>query len=349
MCKPNQKKLLEGLAGKGIELNARALARYTAENGVLVNVHCSRKRGRIGLPPKMLGIHPEKWKDDSQEFFAEHINMGRLTLIPKEKEAILSNLEGKARSLVEKASVNGNYVPLVAYDELRTDFEELRKQYLDAIDAVAQEWGPITENFKSGVRHMVDSRCKKVLKRDRERLIATILSAIPSESDYRTSADLTLEVRAFPTTGVTTEGLAPDLQDSLNATWKNDVVANAIKGIEVGIGEIFSLCCSILATYTKAGKIHGRSTNALNRIAVRAKKLNVFANPMLESLASRLENIGDLDDCDIADRVEDCMLDAIQYARATGIKLDMSKCIYSAEQLDDMLAARKMFEEKKGA
>ena len=75
MCKLNEKRLLEGLSGKGIELNARALARYTAENGVLVNVHCSRKRGHIGLPPKLLGIHPEKWKDDSQEFFAEHINM----------------------------------------------------------------------------------------------------------------------------------------------------------------------------------------------------------------------------------------------------------------------------------
>lgn len=350
MCKPNQKKLLEGLAGKGIELNARALARYTAENGVLVNVHCSRKRGHIGLPPKMLGIQPEKWKDDSQEFFQEHINLGRLTLIPKEKEALLSSLEGKARSLVEKASANGNYVPLVAYEELREDFEEVRKQYFNAVEQVAQEWDSITENFKSGVRQMVESRCgKKVLKRDRERLIANILSAIPSESEYRSYADLTLEVRAFPTTGVTTEGLAPDLQDALNATWKDDVVANAIKGIEAGIGEIFSLCCSIMATYTKAGKIHGRSTNALNRIAVRAKKLNVFANPMLESLASRLENVGDLDDSDVADRVEDCLLDAVQYAQATGINLDMSKCGYSEDQLNDMLEARKMFEEQKGA
>ena len=174
------------------------------------------------------------------------------------------------------------------------------------------------------------------------------MSAIPSESDYRAYADLTLEVRAFPTTGVTTEGLAPDLQDALNATWKDDLVANAIKGIETGIGEIFSLCCKIIGTYTKAGKIHGRSTNALNRIAVRAKKINVFANPMLESLASRLENVGNLSDADVADCVEDCLLDAVQYARATGINLDMSKCPYTEEQLDDMLEARKMFE-KKGA
>lgn len=350
MCKLNEKRLLEGLSGKGIELNARALARYTAENGVLVNVHCSRKRGHIGLPPKLLGIHPEKWKDDSQEFFAEHINMGRLTMIPKDKETLLSSLEGRARSLVEKASVNGNYVPLASYDELRADFEEVRKQYFGAVEEVAQGWSAITEDFKKGVREMVEARCrKKMLKRDREKLIASILSAIPSESDYRAYADLTLEVRAFPTTGVTTEGLAPDLQDALNATWKDDVVANAIKGIEMGIGEIFSLCCSIMTTYTNVGKIHGRSTNALNRIAVRAKKINVFANPMLESLASRLENVGDLNDADVADCVEDCLLDTVQYARTTGISLDMSKCCYTEEQLTDMLGARKMFEEKKGA
>lgn len=96
------------------------------------------------------------------------------------------------------------------------------------------------------------------------------------------------------------------------------------------------------------GKIHGRSTNALNRIAARSKKLNVFANPMLESLASRLECIGDLNDDDIAERVEDCLLDAIQYARSTGINLDMSECPYTEEQIRDMLEVKVKFE-KKGA
>lgn len=349
MCKVNELRLLEGLTGKGITLNTRSLAKYTADNGVLANVRCTRRRGNITLPPKALGLHPDKWKDSSQEFFAEHVNLGRLTLIPKEKEAKLSQLEGQARSLVEKATVNGNYVPLCALSELREDFKEIRQQYLDAVEDVAQNWESITEDFKTGVQKMVAARCKgKVLKRDRERVIKEIFSRIPSMADYRSYATMELELRAFPTTGVTTEGLLPDLEDALNATWKDDVVANAIKGIEAGIGEIFSQCCRIIDTYTRVGKIHGRSTNAPNRIAARSKKLNVFANPMLESLASRLECIGDLNDDDIAERVEDCLLDAIQYARSTGINLDMSECPYTEEQIRDMLEVKVKFE-KKGA
>ena len=37
MCKKNEVKLLEGLTGKGVTLNTRSLARYTADNGVLVS------------------------------------------------------------------------------------------------------------------------------------------------------------------------------------------------------------------------------------------------------------------------------------------------------------------------
>ena len=51
MCKVNELRLLEGLTGKGITLNTRSLAKYTADNGVLANVRCTRRRGNITLPP----------------------------------------------------------------------------------------------------------------------------------------------------------------------------------------------------------------------------------------------------------------------------------------------------------
>ena len=69
---------------------------------------------------------------------------------------------------------------------------------------------------------------------------------------------------------------------------------------------------------------------------------------MLESLGTRLDRIGDLKDDEIAERLEDCMLDIIQYANATGISLDMSVCPYTAEQIEGMLEVRKMFD-KEGA
>ena len=50
--------LLEGLSGKGIEIRVGSLARYTAENGVLVGISCGRTRGRFTLPPSCWAFVP---------------------------------------------------------------------------------------------------------------------------------------------------------------------------------------------------------------------------------------------------------------------------------------------------
>lgn len=52
------KTLLEGLSDKGIAIRVSTLARYTAENGVLVDITCGRSRGRFTLPPKLSGAQP---------------------------------------------------------------------------------------------------------------------------------------------------------------------------------------------------------------------------------------------------------------------------------------------------
>ena len=70
------KTLLEGLSGKGIQLNTGALARFTAENGVLVDISCGRLRGRVSLPPKMYGLMPEKWDEGSKNFYVDHVASG---------------------------------------------------------------------------------------------------------------------------------------------------------------------------------------------------------------------------------------------------------------------------------
>ena len=57
--------LLEGLSGKGIEIRVGSLARYTAENGVLVGISCGRTRGRFTLPPKLLDVY--KRQDQGRE------------------------------------------------------------------------------------------------------------------------------------------------------------------------------------------------------------------------------------------------------------------------------------------
>ena len=333
--------LLEGLSGKGIEIRVGSLARYTAENGVLVGISCGRTRGRFNLPPKLLGIRPEKWDKGAQSFYVDHISTGSLNMVPKELEARLNQLDTRARRVLYSHTLNGSYMPLAEFEEFKSEFEEVREEYFRTIDLVVAQWDTIRANFLAGVEKVVETKGKRaMLKRDREKLLRELTSGIPTAQEYRARAKMEVTVRAFPSTGGTATGLAPDLQDLVDQTWKDDVTANIVRSIESNLGEIFSKACTIATDYGKTGKVNTRSLNTLVRSAARVKKMNVFANPMLEQLSKSLSTITN-DDMDKAEwQVEEAIVDAWNYARATGINLDMSICPFDEKARESMLAAR---------
>ena len=336
------KALLEGLSGKGISLNTRALAQFTADNGVLVTVRCGRPRGRVSLPPKLLGLQPDKWDKESQNFFSTHVAMGQLTMVPKELDARLNQLDTRARRLAQSYTVNGSYMLLSDYDEFRDAFEEIRDEYLATIARVADQWDDIRDTFIEGVRATVEARGRyKLLKRDRVKMVDEIIRAIPSADEYRSGAYMTLEVRAFPTTGsATAPGLAPDTKNVIDQTWRDDVTANVIRAIETGMGEIFEQASKIAKGYAASGKIDSRSLLSLNRKAERVKKMNIFCNPLLEAVATRLSKLvlGDPETTEM--QVEDAILDIWEYAVRTGVNLDLDVCPFSEDDLNNLLAVR---------
>lgn len=333
--------LLEGLSGKGIEIRVGSLARYTAENGILVGISCGRARGRFTLPPKLLGIRPEKWDKGAQTFYGDHISMGRLNMVPKDLEDRLNQLDTRARRILYSHTLNGSYMPLTEFEEFKSEFEEVREEYFRTIDQVVDQWDIIRANFLAGVETVIETRGKRaMLKRDREKLLHELAAGIPTAEQYRARAKMEVTVRAFPSTGGAATGLAPDLRDMVDQTWKDDVTVNIVKSIESNLGEIFAKACTIATDYGKTGKVNTRSLNTLVRSAARVKKMNVFANPMLEKLAGSLSAITN-DDMDKAEwQVEEAIVDAWNYAKSTGINLDMSICPFDEKALESMLAAR---------
>ncbi|WP_289026399.1 hypothetical protein [uncultured Flavonifractor sp.] len=335
------KTLLEGLSGKGIEIRVSSLARYTAENGVLVGISCGRARGRFSLSPKLLGLAPDRWDKECKAFYGEHVSMGRLNMVPKELEDRLNQLDTKARRILQAHTVNGTYMPLAEFEDFKAEFEETREEYFRTIQEVVGQWDKIRDDFIAGVRRTVETRGRRTtLKRDRERMVREIISAIPTAREYEARAKMEVTVRAFPTIGAATAGLEPDIQGLVDKTWRDDVTANIVRSIEMNLGEIFSRACGIAANYGKTGKVETRSLNALARTALRVKKMNVFANPLLEQLAATLSTVTN-DDSEKAEfQVEEAIVDAWNYARATGISLDMRVCPFDEKALEDMLTAR---------
>ena len=234
------KTLLEGLSGKGIEIRVSSLARYTAENGVLVGISCGRARGRFSLSPKLLGLAPDRWDKECKAFYGEHVSMGRLNMVPKELEDRLNQLDTKARRILQAHTVNGTYMPLAEFEDFKAEFEETREEYFRTIQEVVGQWDKIRDDFIAGVRRTVETRGRRTtLKRDRERMVREIISAIPTAREYEARAKMEVTVRAFPTIGAATAGLEPDIQGLVDKTWRDDVTANIVRSIEMNLGEIF--------------------------------------------------------------------------------------------------------------
>lgn len=337
----NIKKLLEGMAGEGISLNTPSVAKYMAERIVTVNVSCSRKRGHVSLPAKLLGLRPEKWDEGSKAFYSDHISMGRLQMVPKDLDNKLNQLETRARRCVASYTIDGcSCMPVSMYGEFKEEFATIRKEYLETIEEVASQWETIRSSFLDGVRTTVYARTKRsMVKRDRDRLINSIAMAIPTASEYRGCAKMTAQVRVMPTSA-TVEGLEEDIQGLVNETWRDDVVANVVRSIEHSIGELFAKCGKIAGGYAKTGRVDARTVASLQRSAEKVRKMNVFANPMLETLAKSLSEINGDDDDRVEEAVESALVDIWAYAKSTSIKLDMSVCPIDEDMFNKMLSLR---------
>ena len=167
-------------------------------------------------------------------------------------------------------------------------------------------------------------------RREAKKVLVLLSDGLPSDYNGGTRAGLDDVRDAVREAPVSYTHL--DVYKRQDQTWKDDVTANIVRSIESNLGEIFSKACTIATDYGKTGKVNTRSLNTLVRSAARVKKMNVFANPMLEQLSKSLSTITN-DDMDKAEwQVEEAIVDAWNYARATGINLDMSICPFDEKR-----------------
>ena len=67
MADVNQKKLLEGIGGKGIEVGIRSLAKFMACAGVLVTPHVGRMRGYVS-PVRFMALSQRRCPSQVRRF-----------------------------------------------------------------------------------------------------------------------------------------------------------------------------------------------------------------------------------------------------------------------------------------
>lgn len=337
----NQKKLLEGISGPGIDVNIRSLAKFMACAGVLVTPHVGRMRGYVSLPGSVYGVKPEKMSESGSAFYHERVSQGHLNFIPREDEAYLATLEKRLRRAVENYSVSDGFMPMAAYDNLKSDFEDIRTAYYAKKDEIVSRWDTILDEFEVGAREMLNGM--RLAKRMQEQVLNEFMAEVPSRTEYSRSFKMSLRVHAFPSeVNEELTGLQNTVAADVLETWKDDVVSTAILSIERQIGIGWDKMLSAMRQYLKDNAIKGTTINALLRYAEEMKWKNVFNNPAITDLSQSLAALkGVIVVEEKAEIIEDALVSLYDYAKTARLELDWKGSPYSQQTLEDMLNVKR--------
>jgi len=340
MCKINQRQLFKGIAGDGIDVSIRSLAKFMACAGVLVTPHVGRIRGYISLPGSVYGIKPEKMTETGSAFYSERVSQGHLCFVPREDDAKLAMLEKRLRRAVEGYSLSDGFIPMRGYERLKSDFEAIRSEYFAKRDEIVSRWDTLIKDFQYGAGEMLDGM--RIPKKMREQILKEFLAEVPTRQKYFDSFSMTLKVHAFPAeVSQELQGLQNSIASDVLDTWKEDVVSTAILSIEKQVGIGWSKMLSAMRQYVKDGTIKINTINALLKYADEMKWKNVFNNISLTELSTSLGGLEKASDADSkAEIIEDSLIALYAYTKDVGIELDWEKSPYKQSQLDDLLFAK---------
>lgn len=330
----NAKKVLEGLKGDNIEVTVRSLAKYMSSNGVLVKPYIGRARCYIPMPSSVYGVDPSKFSEEGGSFYRSRVSQSHLTFIPPEDDLALSALEKRLRRAVEYRALSDGFMPVSAYDSLKEEFQRIRKEYFEKRDEIIQNWEFLTAGFTLGIEEMLKG-ITILTNAQRESLTEVFLSQIPKAHEYRESFAMNLRVHAFPAeSAAIPEGLNSSITADVQSTWSEEVVQTAILSIEKTIGEGWSKMLGAMRQYTNGASIRQNTISGLQKFAEDLKWKNVFKNPLLTHLHTELKGLSASDAATQAEAIESAVAYTYEYAKETGIDLDMEKSPYSMQELE---------------
>ena len=334
MKKQNEKKLLTGVkTEEGIDLSVRSLARFMAEEGVVVMPFVGRMRCNIPIPN--FGVHVEKMSLSGSHFYEENVGSGFLKFIPREDELELARLERRLRKACEERVLADSFMPIRAYESLREEFHEIRKAYYDKGESLLNRWEDLRDQFETGVCEMLEG--VELSEEEKEQVREDIVKQIPEKESYRVFFQMRLKIRAFQS-----ELPANSFEGALSAdvaeSWREDVVSTAVRSIEKQVTEGWQWIMKGMKRYLKEQRMRPAAVEGLVRFRESLNWKNVFSNPLLKELEELLNGLEEQEDATEQARcMEQAAVAIWGYAKEANLSLPLEGIPYSEEMLDRML------------
>lgn len=287
--------LIAGLQRDGAVVGIEDLSSYIRKQGLIVTEHIGRKRNYVKVSPKLFGVDLSTKGTETNEFFKQHMRMGKITFLPDNYESELENIESIVRVTRKRNAIgyDNKFMTMDSYNHFMTLVEKKKEEYFDTRDKIVANWDAIIARFKELLWISLD----ELRAIEKDKVFQAVVSKLPTKEDYTNSFYMNIGAKAFPVTenlSMFTEDIQSQIQDGLNQETIEtlyEVIGNTLND---AFGTVIKVIKSIRVSDTEFKNIHFRTFDALKESSKRIAKKNIFHNPKIESIRESLEELASL-------------------------------------------------------
>lgn len=335
----NREKTQELIKSLGGNIQIEDIDKYLQQRGVLVKVHIGRMRNYMEMNPKTFGINVKE-NNDLDTLFKDYVQNGKMSLIPKNVEKELINIEKKIRTERDKCALGyeREYMTIETYKKFVKFVEREKNKYFEKRDQICEDWDLYVARFKEKVEKGLET----MNAIDRLSMYKQMVDKIPTKEQYYNSFYVELGTRIFPIAENVCL-LDDDISEEIKKSTYNQSLSSVYEVIEDGLNSCFNLCNKVLKSYKNNEKIIHQTLKAVGDGVVRIRQRNLFKNELIDSISRDLEKIcKNPNDDEIFSIAEMSLAKIYGYAEEIGVKIDLDNCELSPEILAVMYKSYQM-------
>ena len=326
------KEMLKGLEGCGIKVNADQLNEYLGKKVIEVDVSVRKKGLNIGMNLKKMAVGVSTLPDPLRDFINSQVKGGSISVLPPSMEQRIDKIERKLRGAKDRMALpgsKGRYISFDRFDEFLEACNEATVKMDEAKEDIVILWGRIIDEFKINLGNALD-----ILSGDSASDYMDIISKLPTAQEFIENVGIEVEVRPFPVISEIAD--APGLvSDYFKQTSQSEMMSMLQASVDEALNSAFNNASKILLAVAKDAPIPVRSLMKTKKMSEDLRKINVFENPIIESIATEYEKISESTSPDFLGSVAEHVMTRIWgYSKKVGISINLDGSGLNESQLN---------------
>lgn len=322
---------------KDTNVKVQDLGLLFKEKGVIVMLTFRGGQRTYTISPKAFGVKRERLSEESKEFLDKHVKNGSVTFIGKDDWKKIQSIKTKTWKQINKLAAGeilGNYyLTIESFLTFEKYFNKVKKEYMELRDSLVERYDEMLSRFKEIIRCSISDMEAHAAKAEYER----IMNKLPSKKEFEESFSVEMHCFGMPTLE-DLDKVDERIRGKLSEQYRKigeSLVADTTVSI---INEAIAALSSVIRSGENNGRFHPKVVDKINNSVKRMTENNIFGNPKLDSLKSRMQNLLNLDSDSAIELSERLLVEAYNYSIELGLeeKVALEDCPFTREELVSM-------------